>query len=310
MSDLVEISAKLIQYLISVRPQIKDNSLQWYLSGSLATMILASVETITDLCLDKNGHLNGENETQIITEEQREKFKKFSRKIGSDIDVVNVNGHLLDGTPLDNRPSIDNIKQHIPDVLDLMSWKPNTAGTCIDCLEEDRKITKHPVCRVKTKNGNVYVTAPPEQLAHKLSETISLSLDIAKGNVSNKEKYEKDIRDLSSMFYGFKDLYDKCEFLDRIFSALNEKDGALFSIYNPIYNRDNAMEAHETLDKFIMRRIIDDSGDYLKSITDDTSDTEIREFFYSLLAKRKKEVEKNIGAKSTSLQQSEPELSL
>lgn len=312
MSDLVRISADLSQYLISLSPQVKGGSLQWYFSGSLATMTMANAENITELQLDKENKLIGETKAKTITDEQREKLRKFSRKIGVDIDVVNVNGDLFRGAPLNDKPHIQNVIQHVPDVLDLMSWSPTLAGTMyIDNLESEREIIKHSVARVKTQSGDVYVTAPPEQLSHKLSETIWLSSRLAVGKASDlqKAKYEKDIRDCSSMFYGFKDLYDKGEFLDRVFSALNEKDGALFSVHNPIYNSDNAMEGQEILDKHIMRRIIEDSANYLKSITDDKSDAAINEFFNSLLDKRKIEVEKSTMTQFTPLQHKDAELS-
>ena len=47
MSNLIEISSDLGSYLASLSPQIKDGSLQYYFSGSLATMIMASAENIT-----------------------------------------------------------------------------------------------------------------------------------------------------------------------------------------------------------------------------------------------------------------------
>lgn len=317
MSNLVEIGAKLASYLTSLSPQIKDGSLQYYLSGSLATMVMASAESIAEIELDESNNLIGETDSKSITEEQKERLGKFSRKLGLDIDVVNVNGDLYRGSPVDNKPHAQNVIQHVPEVLELMSWGPDMAGTMyIDGLELERKISSHPVARVKTQSGDIYVTAPPEQLAHKLSETIWLTNRLAGGKFydSEKDKYEKDIRDLSLMFYGFKDLYGKDEFLNRIYLALNEKDGALFSIHNPMFNRENAMKAQEIFEKYIIRRIIEDSSNYLGNITDDKSKVEISEFFSNLIDRRRLEVENLIKShhannKLTPLQQREAELS-
>jgi len=318
MSDLVEIGANLSSFLTFLSPQIKERSLQWYFSGSLAATIMGSAENITEIELDKENRLIGETKSEEITDEQREKLRMFSRKLGMDIDVVNVNGDLFMGAPSKNKPDIQNVIQHVPDVLDLMSWQPTMGGSMyIDNLEAERKITNHSVARVKIQKGDVYVTAPPEQLAHKLSETIWLSSRLSGEKVLEKQKskYEKDIKDLSSMFYGFKDLYERQEFLDRIYLALNEKDGSLFSIHNPIYNSDNIMEGQEILDKHIMRRIIEDYANYLKTITDDKSDGAIRDFLNSLLDKRKVEVERFNRTQSanggiTPLKQRDNELSL
>ena len=316
MSDLSEVGVNFSTYLASLSPQIKNNSLQWYLSGSLATIMMSGVENITEIELDEKNKLIGERTSKVITEEQKEKLRKFSRKLGLDIDVVNVNGDLFRGAPLDNKPHVKNIIKNVPNVLELMSWPKSMAGTMyIDCLESERKISRHPVARVKTSKVDVYITAPPEQFAHKLSETIWLSSRLAGENIYDdiKSKYQKDIKDLSSMFYGFKDLYEKDEFLDRIYLTLNEKEGSLFPISNPIYNRNNAIEGHEILDKYIFRRIIKDSTDYLRAITKDKSEVELSEFFTSLLDRRRTDVENfcryKLTHSVTRLQQREDELS-
>ena len=95
MSNLIEISSNLGLYLTSLSPQIKNGSLQYYFSGSLATMITANAENIAEIELDESNNLSGERPSKSITKEQREKLAKFSRKLGHDIDVVNVNGNLF-----------------------------------------------------------------------------------------------------------------------------------------------------------------------------------------------------------------------
>lgn len=316
MSNLAEIGVNFSTYLASLSPQVKNNSLQWYLSGSLSTIMMSGAESITEIELDEKNNIKREKQSKDITPDQKEKMEKFTRKLGIDIDVVDVNGDLFDGAPSTSKPHIKSIIQNVPNVLDLMSWSRSMSGTMyIDRLEDEREISYHPVAKVKTANGDVYVTAPPEQLAHKLSETIWLSSKLSGEKVSDdmKSKYQKDIKDLASMFYGFKDLYESDEFIDRIYYALNEKDHSLFSIHNPLYNSDNAMEAHKILDAHIMRQIIEDSREYIKDIADDKSEIELNDFFNSLLSKRKSDVEKISKSQSTNrltpLQQKEAELS-
>ncbi len=126
MSDLIEIAANLSSYLTSASPQVKEGALQWYLAGSLATSTMASAESMTEIKLDKENNLIGETDQKVITQAQRAKISKFSRKLGFDIDVVNVNGNMLFGVPKQNRPHMQNIIQQVPNVLELMSWKPET----------------------------------------------------------------------------------------------------------------------------------------------------------------------------------------
>lgn len=301
MSNLIEISSKLGSYLTSLSPQVKMDSLQYYFSGSIATMIMAGAESITEINLDDSNNLIGEKSSIEITKEQRDKIAKFTRKLGMDIDVVNVNGDILYGAPKDNKPHVQNVIKNVPEVLELMAWKQEQYGTMyIDKLESEREITYHPVVRVTTQNGDIYVTAPPEQLAHKLSETIELSNMLAGGKYYEKlkAKYEKDIKDLSAMFYGFIDLYDKDEFLNRVFSALEAKKSSIFSTCNSIYNSDNSMKAQEIITNFI-RIIADHSAEYLRTIADEQSSTEIREFFAEIISKRKETVEKLVHTEET-----------
>lgn len=290
---------------------MKNNSLQWYLSGSLATIIMADAESITEIELDKDNNIKSEIISKEITEQQRNKMKKFTRKLGFDIDVVNVNGDLFSGAPATNKPHIKNIIQNVPNILDLMSWSKSIGGSMyIDRLESERKISYHPVAKVKTQNGYVYVTAPPEQLAHKLAETMKLSGKLSGEKVSDdvKSDYLKDIKDVSSMFYGFKDLYENEEFLDRIYHALNEKDNSLFSINNPLCNGNNAMKWQKILDTLIIKRIIEDARNYLRDITDDDSDVELNEFFNNLIDKRRLDVEAKEYNEKIKAQQTEKEI--
>lgn len=122
MSNLKEIASNLSSYFASVSPQVKEGALQWYLSGSLATSVMASAESITEVKLDEQRNIIGETKQKDITEEQRTKISTFLRKLGSDIDVVNVQGDLLNGSQPNNRPHIQNIIRNVPDVLELMSW--------------------------------------------------------------------------------------------------------------------------------------------------------------------------------------------
>jgi len=127
MSDLREIASNLTGYLNSTSPQVKERALQWYFSGSLATTVMASAESITEIQLDGQNNIVGEAKPKDITEQQRTKISTFVRKLGNDIDIVNVNGDFFNGAQPDNKPHIQNIIRNVPNVLELMSW-PATSG--------------------------------------------------------------------------------------------------------------------------------------------------------------------------------------
>ena len=113
MRDLTEISKNFATYLANLSPQVKDNSLQWYLSGSLASMILGEAESICDVLLDNNNCLIGDDERKEIDSKQKNKLKTFSRKLGDDVDIVNVNGDLFSGAPIGNKPNIQNVMRNV-----------------------------------------------------------------------------------------------------------------------------------------------------------------------------------------------------
>ena len=291
MKDLTEISKNFATYLANISPQVKDKSLQWYLSGSLASMTLGEAESICDVLLDNNNCLIGDVERKEINSKQKNKLKTFSRKLGDDVDIVNVNGDLFSGAPIGNKPNIQNVMKNVPNILELMSWNPKISGTgYIDNLESERDIQKHYVSKIETSDGDVYITAPPELLAHKISETLWLGSILQEDKESIKTQYEKDIKDLASMFYGFKDLYEENEFLKRVYSALEEKENSLFSINdNPVF--EDAKKSKEYLNK-IIKIIASDSSNYLDTICNNKNENTIKEFFEKLVNKRNLDIEK------------------
>ena len=275
MSDLFGIASKFGSYLTKTSPQIKDNSLEWYISGSLATTIIASADSITEVELDDNNIITGEQEIKKITDEQREKLKTFERKLGVDIDVVNVNGDLFSGAPIGAKPHIKNVTENVPEILDLMSWNSSMGGSMyIDNLESERDISNHSVVKVVNEHGEFYVTAPPELLAHKLHELVTLKEMInQEPNETIEKNYKKDIKDFSTMFYGFKDLYNEKEFKNRIYKALCEKEDSEFSVEN------------QDLDN-ILNMINQDSRVFLREIAGEKEVDDMDRFLGDLSNKR------------------------
>lgn len=282
MDKKIEIAKRLGLYYDRISPQIKDGSLQYYISGSLASMILGNAEEIVELELDKDNHIIGEKEPKKITDEQRAKIQTFSRKLGIDVDVVNVNGNLFYGASIENRPSIPNVVKNVEDVMELNSWRPTFCGSMyIDALEGDRDITTHSVVKVKTDEGELLVTAPPELLAFKMTEMIFIGTKILnnKANDDYKKKYEKDVKDLSTLFYGFYELYGE-EFIERIFTVLiNHK---YFRI-----SQNNIMEEQEFYEQRIFKKIKEDCMSLLMDIAGVKTAMDFEVLIDKLLEKRR-----------------------
>ena len=289
MDSKIEIARRIGRFYDEISPQIIDGSLQYYLSGSLANMILGSAEEITELKLDEDNNIIGERNTRIITPEQRVKIQTFSRTLGGDVDVVNVNGDLFSGAPKENRPHQVNVEEHVPGAYDVMGWPKSTGGTMyIDCLEQEREIRTHPVVKVKTKEGDILVTAPPELLAHKISETMFFcsELNSGKNTEHTKKSYEKDIRDVATMFYGFYELYGE-EFLERVYKTLMEKDNSQF------YTKE--LKVQEFDETVLFKKIKEDCMAVLMKIGDTKASFAIETFLDQLLSKRRKFIEEQLG---------------
>ena len=164
-----------------------------------------------------------------------------------------------------------------------MGWPSLMDGSgYIDNLDYEREISNHPVARVNTENGEVYVTAPPELFAHKLHETMVLR-EMLDGkfaeSVDIQYHYEKRLRDMSTMFNGFKDLYEKGEFSSRIYSSLMQKSNSIFS--------DRDFDASSS-----MKEIMRDSSKYLKSLGDEELSQDMSNLFGNLLYRRASDLNK------------------
>ena len=165
-----------------------------------------------------------------------------------------------------------------------MSWSPQISGTMyIDNLDDEREINRHPVVRIKTNQGDILVTAPPELLAHKISETMFYASRVLSPDAREKTKqsYDKDIRDIATLFYGFYELYGE-EFLERVFRTLIEKDHSQFGISE---NEDPRVQEYYELELF--KKIREDCMAVLLEIGSPEAAMDIETFFYKLLDKRR-----------------------
>lgn len=220
--NLIEISSKLGVLFNKCSPQVKDNSLEWYLAGSLATMITGDALELSEVILDENNSIVSFDKKIVLNDYQRTKISTFERPLGSDVDVVNVNGSMFGGANFDNKPSIGFIKNNISNITDLIPAFEYIGGTAyIDNLEVERDIESHHVTRVITSNGEVFITSLPEQIAYKLNDLLVIhEVYFHNNNERALEHYKKDVRDILFMIYGYKDLYSKEVYVERVSKAL------------------------------------------------------------------------------------------
>lgn len=224
MSDLIKISSNLGSFLSNNSPQVKDNTLNWYFAGSLSSMIMGDALEYSEVVLDESNNIVALGNKKTINKTQREKIQTFKRKLGGDIDIVNVNGYMYGGAPRDKKPAISLIKENIDNVTELIPTFEYIGGSgYIDNLDFDRDINNHNVSMVTTSNGVVLMTSPPEQISFKIKDLLVIHDIVAKGNKSESVilHYKKDFRDLIAMLYGFKDLYIKEEMFERIAGSLS-----------------------------------------------------------------------------------------
>lgn len=227
--NLFDISSKLGVLFNTCSPQVKNGSLEWYLAGSLSTMIMGDALEISEAILDENNNIISFQEKMTLNDYQRSKIRTFERPLGSDVDVINVNGNMFGGASFNNKPSIDFVKNNISNITDLIPSFEFVGGTgYIDNLEKEHDVDSHHVTKVTTPNGIVFITSIPEQIAYKLNDLLIIHEVYSHNNNERVlEHYKKDIRDITFMICGYKDLYSKKEFVERVSKALkyplNEK---------------------------------------------------------------------------------------
>jgi len=251
MGKLTNIASQLGKYFSELSPQIKDDSLEWYLAGSLATMIMGDAKEYSEVVLDENNTVISFDDEKVISDFQREKIKLFERQLGYDIDVVNVNGNMFNGALLKGKLSIGVLKENVDNLHELIPSFNYIDGTAyIDNLDYEHDIKEHRVCKVTTSNGVIYMTSPPEQISYKLNDLLVVNEVMHNGRDVSKH-YNKDFQDLIAMLYGYKDLYSKEELFERIANVLpyNLSDEVIEQVMGELRKRiDSSSKVGELVD--------------------------------------------------------------
>lgn len=226
-----QIAQSLGEYMANVSPQLDNKgNLQYYLCGSLATMLLSNANSV-EKCEVSESVVTTSQEKKDIPQDARDSLSIFARQI-HDIDIINVAGNMVNNSKVNVDGKIKNrmlrapVQRAIPDLERLFKDQSSfySAFANIDSLESERNIAKHRVAKIMIGGKELYITAPEALIAHKLEETIDLS---AKAN--DAEKYNKNIKDLATMISGISKIYDKKELAQGIFDTIQEKENSHYS---------------------------------------------------------------------------------
>jgi len=289
--EIKDIAEDLSKYVDGKAKQVDNNNqLQYYICGSVATMLLANTNEIQECSIGDNNIVEF-GAVKSISEDANKALTMFQRTIG-DLDIMNVTGNI-DNVPreYDDKtgrrfsPFCPKMLRRVPNIDRLFKdGKVNFGNDTQEGLD-NKGVSKHRVSKIKTKNGNEFYIASPESIiAHKLEEIIHIAGEgiikqksIFSGDVKNK--YPKDIRDLTTSLNGILKFYDKEKLAVDIREALNETSNSRFI-------------QHQSLIPQIMKIIDEDIESYIDEtgLQSEMSLNDIKHVMHSLLEPKKEKV--------------------
>lgn len=236
-----DIAEDLSKYVSEKTNQLdSNNQLQYYICGSVATMLLSNATEIQECGLGANNTIEL-GTTKTISEDANKSLALFQRTIG-DLDIMNVSGSINDipreldtNTGRSFSPFSPKMLRRVPDIEQLFkNGKINLGNDTKEGLDNN-SVSNHRVSKIKTKSGNEFYIASPEAIiAHKLEEIIN----IVGGGIINQEeiyssdvknKYPKDIKDLVTSINGILKFCNKEKLSKDISGVLSEKSNSRFS---------------------------------------------------------------------------------
>ena len=212
--NIIEVAGKLGECLSEYEPQINNNSVNYYIAGSLAQMLYANAEKI-EYCNIQDGKIEEIDNEVKVPESAREKLLLTGRKIG-DLDIIRLNQYVWGQNKRDvihNASLIQGI-----DTID-RDKKSQGILDIIYCSDSqgdlDNTVTNDRVCKLTTINGkNVYVASPETIIAQKLDKTLKC--------YGTEFEEKKDIKDLVTFINGIYQCYDEEELSKRVSDAWKE----------------------------------------------------------------------------------------
>lgn len=237
---IVDGAKQYASYVARNVPQMDDmGRVKYYFSGSLAMLLLSSAKFIKSFCVDREGVFMGNGPDVYVDEDSRQNFEDGIRPISMDVDIV-----ATDGMYFAHKGKIYNLAK-VKETCDLAttlcpSWERQLGTTYFDVLSEERGFNAHDVAEVALDDGTELLIADPlSLLMHKFADGITCLRQIEKMSVVGKltlqhkesleQKYQKDVKDFSSMFNGVASLYPEADFNKAMDRVLANCSGSAFS---------------------------------------------------------------------------------
>ena len=232
-SELIKLANDLGKYIANNSEQINNNNeLQYYLCGSLATMLLANATEI-EKCNIENNCVTSTSDKREVSPKAREMLSIFARQLG-DIDVMNVSGNMMENAKREknknniavNQLNAKVIKKNLDGISDLFKI-PILTLTAHDDMREglSNDYGEYSVSKIRLKDNQcIYIASPESMLAQKLEQIINIrGHKMDDKPLLNESEYPKDIKDLVIMINGINQFYGQDEISKKVAEVVLNK---------------------------------------------------------------------------------------
>lgn len=217
----------------------KNGKCQYYFSGSLAMLLLSSAKTIKPEYLSKDGFVESEQPAFSLSDKNKELLALGIRPVGFDVDVIAVDESIFAGKG--DVYSLKTIREKCDKATTLCpKWEGGYGSMYFDWLGSDREFTGYDVAELEMQDGSKILVADPLCLAvHKLADSIKCKSSEErlerKGKLRPEKreeleaKYQKDIKDFTSLFNGIVSSYANVDFAELVEHVLETSSQTAFS---------------------------------------------------------------------------------
>lgn len=217
--NIIEVAGKLGECLSEHEPQIDNNSVNYYIAGSLAQMLYANAEKI-EYCNIQDGKIKEIDNEVKIPESARKKLLLTGRELG-DLDIIRLNQYVWGQNKRDVIHNASLI-QGIDTIY--RNKKPRGILDIIYCSDSegdlDNTVTNDRVCKLTTINGKIVYVASPETI-------IAQKLDKALKCYGTELEEKKDTKDIVTFINGIYQCYDEEELSKRVADAWKENKSGI-----------------------------------------------------------------------------------
>lgn len=239
---IVKGAKQYAQYIITNYPQKDENgNILYYISGSLAMLLLNSATSIKVISLDKNGKTVKESEDIKIPLKNKESLEPGIRQLGHDVDVIVVDDERNKPLSSGIHYNLAAVKQNCSLATELCpNWAEGNGTVYLDILSDIREFSAHDIAELTIDDGSKVIIADPLNLiVYKFSEAIKIKINynrlVKKGKITPEaeakmqKKYQKDIIDFVTMFNAIVPLFNNLNFNDIIGHLIDTSFGTTLS---------------------------------------------------------------------------------